>query len=182
MLWIQNFTMNFSPFSRILLLQNKAKETSFIGLAVLFSALFSGSSSFFFIFYFTSLMNMWLIIFIALLTGRKARSVDCLEADDIDSFLQTNLLTFFICELFNLSFQLTYVYYGSSCRWSTVCRYIFLRFLIPVIKTSEPDGGNELTERKKALGTRLEWNLHKSAPITEKKEEFGEGNSRKSPF
>lgn len=50
-------------------------------------------------------MNMWLIIFIALLTGRKARSVDCLEADDIDSFLQTNLLTFSICELFNLSFQ-----------------------------------------------------------------------------
>lgn len=59
-------------------------------------------------------MNMWLIIFIALLTGRKARSVDCLEADDIDSFLQTNLLTFSICELFNLSFQLTYVCYDRA--------------------------------------------------------------------
>lgn len=130
-------------------------------------------------------MNMWLIIFIALLTGRKARSVDCLEADDIDSFLQTNLLTFSICELFNLSFQLTYFCYGPSCRWSTVCRYIFLRFLKPVIKTSEPSWprwGNKLTRRTKALGTRLEWNLHKNAPIKEKKEEFGEGNSRKSLF
>ena len=45
------FYYEFLPFSRILLLQNKAKETSFIGLAVLFSALFSGNSRFFFLAY-----------------------------------------------------------------------------------------------------------------------------------